>query len=288
MAQPLLCADNLASALQYPDQVSLFDQSGTTGPVGFETWRVADGRRSAFDFWQPGTTNVDAFLTVTCGRVRGANYLALDRGHNLAGKTINLFGSQDNFATQTTVLTVTVPTAGGQIAGVVSGGIVQAGGATTEEGAFLITFPTAGYTYWRFDVPAMGAGLQPNVVGLWLGMSYQPTALYRPFTRHTTEFRAQETVSPIGWRGRGPRAFNRATTLNLRMDTQFEYADQARFTCEELLGAGRPTWIVEDQSRPQEAALVLRVLGTQGFAEPQNWANPVGSFTVIEHEEVPV
>ncbi len=200
---------------------------------------------------------------------------------------INLFGSQDNFATQVTVLSVTVPTAGGQIAGVVSGGSVVGGGATTEEGACLITFPAAGHTYWRFDVPAMGAGLQPNVVGLWVGMAYQPTALYRPYGRHPTEFRAAEVVSPISWRGRGPRGFARMTTFNLRMDTQFEY-ELARVTLEELFGAGRPMWFVEDQARPQEAGLAIRVLGTQGFAEPPNWSNPVGSFTVIEHEPNPL
>jgi hypothetical protein len=286
VSTPLLLADNLFSIGQYSAH-TLVDQSLGAGPVGFEAFRVADGRRSQFDFWQPGTTNVVANLQLTCDQVRGANCLVLDRGHNLTGFTVQLYGSNDGFVTNVAVLSLTVPTAGGQIAGIVSAGQVVGGGATTEEGAFLVTFPAAGYKGWMFYVPAMGAGLQPNVVGLWVGSAYQPTALYRPFGRHPTEFRATEIVSPIGWRGRGPRAFNRATQLNLRLDTQFEY-EPARVTVEELFGIGRPMWLVEDQSRPQEAACVIRVLGTQGFAEPQNWSNPIGSFTVIEHEEVPV
>ncbi len=57
---PLLLADSLASVLQYP----LHTLVGSAEPVGFEAFRVADGRRSQFDYWQPGVTNVDAFLTI--------------------------------------------------------------------------------------------------------------------------------------------------------------------------------------------------------------------------------
>src|SRR5260370_2457307 len=181
---PLLLADSLASVLQDPSQPLV----GSAEPVGFEAFRVADGRRSQFDYWQPGVTNVDAFLTITCDQARGANCLVLDRGHNLAGKMINLFGSQDNFATQVTVLSVTVPTAGGQIAGVVSGGSVVGGGATTEEGACLITFPAAGHTYWRVCVPPHGARPPPDGGGPSVGLALPPAAAYPPPRRRPPEF----------------------------------------------------------------------------------------------------
>jgi hypothetical protein len=278
MAAPLLLADNLGSITEYP-AVVITDQSGTIGPAGFEAWRPFSSRRSAFSFWMPGSTNVDAFILIQCDQVRGANFLALDRGHNLKGFTVNLFGSQDGSTFQT-VNTGTVPTVtGGQLGG--------ANGVLTEEGAWILTFPTQGFTYWKIDVPAMGTGLQPNIVGAYLGGSYSPVALYRPFGRRPTELRAQEVVSPLGWRGRGPRAYNRNVTFNVRMNDPFEYVS-ARFTLEELYGAGKPMWVIEDQSRPTEAWLALRPLGTQGFSEPPNWSSPVGTFMATEHEPLPV
>ncbi len=289
MGAPLLLADNLLAATQYGSNV-LVDQSGTTGPVGNEVWRVGDGRRSAFDFWQPGVTNADAFLLLTCMGLpagsttptvmpRGANCLIVDRGHNLGGFAVKLLGSNDNVSFAT-VVSAFVPTVGGVIGG--------ANGVLTEEGAWLVTFPSQGYAYWKFDVPAMGVGLQPAIVGLWLGMAYQPVALYRPFMEHPTDFRAQETVSPLGWRGRGPRAFNRSGALNVRMNDFFEYVQLARFTLDELFGAGVPMWVVQDQDRATEAFLALRPIGTQGFVQPQNWATPIGTLNVLEHEPLPV
>src|SRR5437899_2260259 len=98
MGFPLLAADNLLNVLQYPQHV-LLDQSGTIGPTGYEAWHIADGRRSQFDFWHPGTTNVDSFVRLTANVPRPANYLSLDRGHNLAGKVVQLIGSPNNFVT---------------------------------------------------------------------------------------------------------------------------------------------------------------------------------------------
>lgn len=283
---PLLFADNLGAVSEYPDVV-LTDQSGTFGPLGFEAWKPFRSSRSAFSFWQPGSTNVLSWVQLQCGQVRGANCLVIDRGHNLKGFPVNLQGSQDG-TTLVTVTAGTVPTVvGGQLGSLVQGGTASPNGVLTEEGAWIVTFPATGFTYWRISIPAMGVSLQPTLPGVYLGMAYTPVALYRPFGRHPTELRAQEIVSPLGWRGRGPKGFNRAVTFNLRMNDAFEYA-QARFTLEELYGAGRPMWVIEDTARPTEAFLALRPLGTDGFSEPSNWALPVGSFGAIEHEPLPV
>ncbi len=284
MGAPLLLADSLGNVNVYP-RVIVTDQSGTSGPVGNEVWRAFSGRRSAFSYWAPGTPNVLAWLQLQHEQVRGANALFLDRGHNLAGFPVSLLGSQDG-ATFVTVVNATIPT--------VTGGILAgANGVLTEEGAWAISFPLVGggapgYTYWRFNVPAMGTGLQPNIVGLHLGMAYQPLALYRPFSEHSSLLAAQEIVSSIGWRGRGPRAFTQTSTLNLRADVDdFEYL-RARFTIEEVFGAGRPMWVIQDQERATEAFYGIRPLGEQGYGRPPQIYWPTATIQVVEHEPAPV
>lgn len=274
---PLLLADNLGSVLQYPN-VSIADQSGTQGPTGFEAWRPFCARRSALVYWQPGTTNAEAYITIAHSQVRFANCLILDRGHNLAGFPVNIRNSQDGFATTTTVESVTIPTAPGSQP-------ADANGALTEEGVWIITFPAQGAKGWRFDIPAMGTGLQPNIVGLYLGMAYSPAGgLYRPYMEHTSQLAAQEVLTPALWRGRGQRGLARAGTLELRMSDPFEY-ELARYTLDELFGAGFPMWVCMDQSRAHSAFCATRPTGQGGFVSGgTNWLWPSASVAVVEHE----
>lgn len=279
MGAPRLLADHLGDVNLYPKGV-VTDQSGTIGPVGFEAWHAFSCRRSAFAYWQPGTPNAIAYLQVQHEQLRGADMLVLDRGHNLAGFPVQLQGSNDG-SSFATLVNATIPTATGGL-------LTGANGCLTEEGAWVIAFTFGAFAYWRFNIPAMGSGLQPNVAGLQFGMSYQPLALYRPYSEHSTQFSAQEVVTPAGWRGRGQRAFVGSATLNLRADVDdFEYL-RARFTIEEVFGAGRPMWVVQDQERPTEAYMAIRPLGQQGFERPPGIYWPTAAIQVIEHEPLPV
>lgn len=275
MGAPLLLADNIGNINLYP-KVVLTDQSGTSGPVGFEAWRAFAGCRSAFTYWQPGTPNIESWLQLQHEQPRGANTLFCDRGHNLAGFAVKWQGSNDG-STWVTLVSATIPT--------VTGGILNsANGVLTEEGAWAIGFTFGAFAYWRFDIPAMGSGLQPNIVGLQPGMCYQPLALYRPYSEHSTQFSAQEVVTPAGWRGRGQRAVLATAPLNLRADVDdFEY-NRARFTVEEVFGSGRPMWVVQDTDRATEAFQCIRPLGQQGYERPQNIYWPTATIQTIEHE----
>lgn len=277
MGAPLLCADNIGSVILYP-KATVTDQSGTTtGVVGFEPYRPFAGRRSQFNYWQPGTPNTLAWLQVQHEQPRTVTFLGLDRGHNLAGFPVTLLGSNDG-STFATIVNATIPT--------VTGGLLtSANGCLTEEGAWLIVpSVTSAYAYWRFNIPAMGANLQPTIPGLQFGLAYQPVALYRPYMEHRTQLAAQEVVSSLGWRGRGPRAFNRAGVLNLRADVNdYEYL-LARLTVEEFFGSGRPMWVIQDQERPTEALQVIRPLNDQGFERPTQLYWPTAAIQVVEHE----
>ena len=275
MGAPLLCADNIGSVTLYP-RVTVTDQSGTSGPIGYEAWRAFRSSRNIFAYWQPGTTNALAFLQVQHEQPRTANFLALSYGHNLAGFPVLLYGSQDG-AGFTAIVSATIPS--------VTGGILSArNGVLTEMGDWLITFPAASYSWWQFQINAMGAGLQPLIPSLQFGLSYQPLALYRPFMEHRTRLTSQMITTPLGWIGRGTRGFNRSGTLNLRADqTDYEYL-RARLTIEEQFGSGRPMWVIEDQDRAQEAFCAVRPDGEQGFERPTQIFWPTASIQVFEHE----
>lgn len=276
MAAPLLCADNIGNVNLYP-QALVTDQSGTTGPAGYEAWRAFRSSRNVFAYWQPGATNAEAWLQIQHpDQPRAVNFWALSYGHNLAGLPVKILGSNDG-STFATVVNATIPT--------VTGGILSgANGVVTEMGDWLITHPACGFHYWRFDIPAMGVGKQPLIPCLQPGLAYQPVALYRPRGEHRTKLGSQMIVSSLGWLGRGTKAFNRVNTLNLRADVNdYEYLT-ARLQIEELFGSGRPMWVLEDQDRASEAYCAVRPDGESGFERPQGLFWPTASIQVIEHE----
>ena len=92
---PVMAVENFCSvgaSKQFPDHTLTSNEEAT----GNEDWRVANGRRGASDMWTPTTVNNAAYVNVACDRTRGANFIALDRGHNLAGYGLELRGSQQS------------------------------------------------------------------------------------------------------------------------------------------------------------------------------------------------
>ncbi len=281
MGVPRLLADHIGNPSLYPKVIAT-DQSGTTtGVAGYEPWRAFRGSRNPYSFWQPGTPNILSYLQLQHpDQPRLIDMWALSYGHNLGGFPILIKGSNDG-STFATVVSATIPT--------VTGGLLTgANGVLLEDGSWAVVHTPAGFAYWRFEIPAMGSDNQPTIPYLQPGLSYQPVALYRPFSEHSSSFQAQETVSPLGWRGRGPRAFLQTATLNLRADADdFEYL-RARFHIEEVFGSGRPMWVFMDQERATEGYCAIRPLGEQGFERPSGIYWPTAQIRTIEFEPNPV
>lgn len=283
MGQPCFFVENFFSRRQFPNHVGTGPNNsfGDEETVGAEAYRVADGRRWPGDRWMPVTANVQHTLTVQCDRVRAATMLALDRGHNLAGKEVLLRCSQDGGTTWETVVDVVLPTVVGP------GALDDALGCRTEEGAWLIRFPQRAAPLWQVVVPAMGAGLLPQVVGLWLGQAWAPQdGLRFPTAPDQTEFLVQETVSEAGWRGRNAPGLTRADTLNFKTGSQglYDY-ELGRYHIQGLFGAGRPMWICYDDHQAHAAVLALRPGNDRlGFARTPDWFYPTASVPWVEHE----
>lgn len=278
MGNPVFLAENFFNGgfpgSMYPGQAVTAEEEAS----GFEVHHLANGRRSPTDYWTSTTANSDTWAETKGDRIRAANMIVLDRGHNLAGKSFKLEGSDDNFTTIDTVIDITIPSV------TAPGSIDETLGIVTEEGAWIKRFPLRAHLYWRIFIPLMGAGLTPFIVGVWLGLSYEPDFLWRPSAEGMRQLAGREFVSPSQWRGRSVLVQPRTDTLTLKLKDVFVY-DQARLHLEGLFGSGWPTWIVYDEDQADRAILALAPLGTVGFvlAAGTDWSNKQAQIRFIEH-----
>lgn len=277
MGAPFFLVENLFSTVQFPLHVV----TGNEEPAGAEAFRVADGRRSPLDAWSPTTLNATSYLQVVCDRLRTANMVALDRGHNLGGKEVQLQCSDDGFTTVQTVADLVIPAASAP------GSPDDAFGVVTEEGAWLYRFPARAAYAWRLQVPAMGAGLRPKIVGLWVGPAYAPDYFQLPSGPGQGQALGVESVSDAGWVGRGVVVFRRESVIRLQLPSLFDYDDLARYHLEgHYAGAGRPMWVCFDDEQADRAFLAVLPLGKFGFARAPQWFYPAVDLPYLEHEPV--
>jgi len=271
----VFAVENLFSVTQFPGHTISAEEAAD----GYAADKVANGRRSAQDYWTPTTANSATWIKATCDTVRAANYIALDRGHNLAGKTVALEVSSDDFTTYETVFSVVLPSA------TAPGALDDALGVRTEEGAWLKRFDVRAGTGWRLSIAAMGAGLKPQVVGLWVGLCWQPTrGLTLPVAPGRGESVAELVESLMGWQGRGRTTRRQTGTLTLKLDSEIE-AEVAEYHLEGHFAANRPLWLVYDQRRADKARLVLPAAEPFGGEYLDDWINKQTlRLSYVEHE----
>jgi len=255
--------------------------SANTAAAGNEAFRVGTGRRmSARNKWTPTALNLAAWIKVVCDRVRTANCIVMDRGHNLAGETIRLEVSDDNFTTKTEVFNTVVPTLVFP-----NNHLDQLPGVKTEEGAWAFKFtPTSG-RYWRLFIDAMGAGLKPEIVGLYLGLSYEPDYhLDLPFEDESGESFYNDVMSDTAWVASTRAASRRAGPIGLRLSSKDEY-EKARYHIKKLfMEERRLMWIFFNQQEAERAVLARHNRGEYSFNVREGWHFRQSSFSWFEHE----
>jgi hypothetical protein len=282
MGQTVVLSDNLYNVRIYPLHVVSAEEE----PAGFEAFRVASGRRSGLSYATATTANSDWWVRVVCDRLRSANVLVLDRGHNLATEAIKLQWSPDNVAWSDVVNVTALPSAPG---GTLDATYGTAGvwGVVTEEGAWVVRFPTTASVYWRFFSTAMGANLKPVVPGLWLGLALQTQALTRPVARNAHQLIGESQESDLGWQGFAKRTPRREGTLPLRFLTLGE-AELARLHLEGQYGRGRPTWIIPDDANATDAFCAVCPAGGIGIVQSREWFYGNIDLPYSEHEPAEV
>ncbi len=279
MGKPLFLVDNLFDGgfpgSQYPGHVITAEEEATD----HEVWRLANGRRSPSDYWTPTTNNSDTWAEAKGDRVRGADMVVIDAGHNLAGKTVKIEGSDDNFTTIDTIHDDVIPSVSSP------GNIDNVTGIVTEEGVWLRRFPLRGHLYYRVFIPAMGADLKPQIIGLWVGLSWETEDAWPPVAENQIELVGNEFVTPDLWRGRTGLGIGRTDVMTLKLPSFFAY-DQARFNIEGLFATNNPTWIIYNTDQADRAVVAVPRLGRIGFrfSGGTDWGYQQIALDWVEHE----
>jgi hypothetical protein len=271
---PIWLVDNLFDESLYPDNIL----TATEAADGFPAFRVADGRRDE-TYWTGTTTNTEQRLTLQGGTSRPATMVVIDRGHNLGGKTVHVEYS-DNGSSWTTHVTVTIPTT-------VGGLLSDTNGCLTAEGAWAKTFSSQNRLWWRLRIPAMGAGLIPQVTGLQIGLSFQQTrGLPFPYSDSENNLFRREVESAAGRIGRSYSYKRRKGTSVVRSDSDAEYANTFGPQLEQVFrDKSAPAWLVLDPATPSKNLInVLSANADWSFAVDYDaWPFPSASIPWIEN-----
>lgn len=277
MGLPRFLAENLFDGTQFRDATVSANEEAT----GHEAFRVGTRRRTPLNFWTPTTENQDAWVKVDLGsgNSEAADMIAIDRGHNLDGETVTLEHSSDD-STWTQAFSVTMPANEGD-----NTSLTATNGVKTEEGAWVFAFTSATDRYWRLTVSAMGAGLKPEIRGLYLGESYAPNFhIALPFGYGDVTAQFSEVQGPNVWAGASRVSTRKERTFRLKLKSWAEYHDTARYHIEELFFTGVPMWCVFDVDYAERAWLAKVQPGTSGFQRQQGWGFPQSELRAAEHQ----
>lgn len=266
---PVFLVDDLFDSIQYPAHTVVAEEE----PAGYEAHRFSAGRRDQHA--QASTANSDWWIKSTFGTVRAFDMVCLF-DHNLAGKTVRIECSDDDFTTTQTIFNAALPTSAG------AGDVDDALGVMCENGMWLKRFSVRMANAVRIYSVAMGAGLKPSINGK-LGLSLALNQYDKPYEPSTTDLVVQEETNESGWTGRGPRRPRRYGSIRIKTRTDYEY-DQFRYHLEQRFGGGSTMVIVHDDSQAERAVMAQRAGGRFGFQGVADWpdAYRVGAFDWME------
>lgn len=229
-------------------------------------WKVGAARRSPGHFWTPDTANLAAWVKSDAGSSKPADTLVVDRVHNLGGVVdVKLQKSSDNFSLNTVdVVTFTVPTSASGDNTTLSAGV------RTPEGAYLRSFTSTSERYWRLLVPVMGAGLKPQIGGLWVGPSWAPPTINRPHGEDDHAPLAEASETPWGWEGRTLTTPRRSGEVTIELEDEASYLVADNHIRDQYVR--RPMWMVFDEAKAERALLARWPVGARaGFRYEADW-----------------
>ena len=262
MGRPVVLSDNLFNPRIYPDHV--LDASSTA--TNTHALYLSSGRRIRdLTGWQASALNTIGWVESTFDQLRAFDLLWIDRDHNLAGESVYVVLSDDDFATIQTIGPKTVPTDPVPMSRLYDGEIVM-----TDEGALLWYLELQATYAVRVYVAAMGAGLRPEMAGLAVGKLWTPeSAAIKPNVLPRTNLTYTAERSTLGQDASSEFGCYRSQELRLRMASWEEYAT-ALYPVESLFLKRRPTVVIPDDEQAERAVLTRVAPGAVGFEVPQN------------------
>jgi hypothetical protein len=267
---PLLLIDNVFDIALYPNAVL----DATSEAVGHEAFRAADYRRDR-TYWQAGTDGGGIHhVRVHLPSAASPDFVFLDRGHNLGGLTVALWGGNDG-TTWPTSQVLTIPTA-------VGGSVAGPSMCQTEEGAAYSLFtPLAAHTWWMFEIPA-ATGFFPIVTGLLVGSRTQLLNFGKTFDEDAGGRTQPSQQSTAGYRANDRTYSWRTVTLDLDLIGATEYDGTMRTLRARLFDLNQPWVCAMDYGTRPERAWMYTLDGT-AWGMPKSRVYRAGRIVGREH-----
>jgi hypothetical protein len=269
---PLLLADNIFDAtVLYPGAVI----DATSEAAGHEAFRVSDYRRDRTS-WQAANDGggVDHRIRVHAPFDVSIDSIFLDRGHNLAGKTVFLEGSLDGSSWPLSI-TLNVPSA-------VGGGTTAPAMCQTEEGAaWTLTGTTAFRPWWSLRIPH-ATSFVPIVTGLLVGTRAQLLNFGKTFDEDAGARTQPTQQSTAGYRANDATYAWRTVTLDLDLIGAAEYDGTMRSLRAKLFEKNQPFVCAMDYGTHPERAWMYTVDSTT-WGMPKSHVYRAGRIVGREH-----
>jgi hypothetical protein len=269
---PLLLVDNVFDAIGlYPGAAI----DATSEAAGHEAFRAADYRRDRTS-WQAINDGggVDHRIRVQLPSGVAVDSVFLDRGHNLAGKSVFVEGGADGSAWPTSVQ-VNVPS-------VVGGMPAAPTMCQTEEGAAWSLFdPTASRLWWSLRVPH-ATGFVPVITGIILGLRTQLVNFGKTFDEDAGGRTQPSQQSTAGYRASDRTYSWRTVTLDLDLIGATEYDGTMRTLRARLFDLNQPWVCVMDSGTHPERAWMYTLDGTT-WGMPKSHVYRAGRIVGREH-----
>lgn len=269
---PLLLVDNVFDTLTlYPGATI----DATSEAVGHEAFRIADYRRDR-TYWQAADDGgaTDHRLRVQLPAAVSISSIYLDRGHNLAGKSIFVEGGADG-ATWGSVRQFDVPST-------VGGTPAQPAMCQTEEGAaWSLVDPTPTRLWWSIRIPH-SSGFVPVITGVILGLRTQLLGYSKTFDEDAGGRTQSAQQSTAGYRANDPTYAWRTIALDLDLIGATEYDATIRATRDRLFAKNQPWVCVMDSDTHPERAWMY-TLDATSWSMPKTRVYRGGTIAGREH-----
>lgn len=263
MTTPLLLVDNVFDTFGlYPTGAI----DAITEASGREAYRAADYRRDR-TWWQPtsdgGGSATWLRTDIGSGLTRGVDYLFIDRGHNLWGRTFSLQGG-DTGSTWPSSQAFTAPASG-----TVGGDPTWPSLAVTEEGALYSIRSTTFATrrWWRIT-PNFVSTFIPVIPGIMAGLKTQLLGYSATYDEDAAERTQSDQTSRAGYRGSAMTYSWRMCELDLRLIGATEYDTTIRELRRLLFERNQPWVLFMDYAAYPERGWMYQLDGT-GWGMPK-------------------
>lgn len=268
MGRPVLLVDNLLNPRIYPGHTIAASSTAS----GTNVLNLSAGRRLRgvnFGGWFASDLNTLAYVGAVMDEPRTFDLLWIDRDHNLAGESISVRLSDDQFTTYDEIGPQTVPSSPTPMQALYDGDIVM-----TDEGALLWWLGEQVAHDVRVYIAAMGTGLRPELAGLMIGQSFAPLVpQLKPAEFGNPNLLREITRSPQAQSAGSQVGRYRSGTLHLRADSMEEY-QVARYHLEDLYMRGHGMVLIHDDEQAERALFSLAPPGQQGFEVPSDRYHP--------------